>query len=209
MKLLLVGSTGLVGREVLKLALQDSRVTSIVAPMRRTLLTHPKLESPIIDFENLPTDVSWWRADAVICTLGTTMATAGSKEAFYRVDHDYPLMVAELAHEHGTPTYVLNSAIGADASSRVFYTRVKGELERDLMEVGFKSLTFVQPGVIGGVRDELRIGERALTLVLKVFGPVLPARWRINPSEKIAAALLEAALQSQSGIHRVTSDRLM
>ena len=94
------------------------------------------------------------------------MRTAGSKEAFRRVDHGYPLAVARLAREHGTPTFVLNSAIGANPSSRFFYNRVKGELERDLATLGFPSLTFVRPGLIGGRREEARPMEQVASLAL-------------------------------------------
>src|SRR5688572_4654854 len=128
MKLLLVGATGLVGSHVLRQALTESRIDLVVAPARRPLPEHAKLHAPLVDFEHLPEDASWWQADAVVCTLGTTIKTAGSRETFRRVDHDYPLAVARLARRHGTPTYVLNSALGADAASRIFYNRVKGQL---------------------------------------------------------------------------------
>ena len=129
MKLLLLGATGLVGRHVLARALADPRVEAVVALGRRELAAHPKLRSPQVDFDHLPPHADWWQADAVVCALGTTMRTARSEEAFRRVDFGYPLAVARLARAHGTPTYVLNSAIGADARSRLFYNRVKGELE--------------------------------------------------------------------------------
>ena len=158
MKLLIVGSTGLVGRHVLDLALADGRIDAVVAPVRHNVASHPKLFAPTVDFERLPNDVDWWRADAVICALGTTMRAAGSQEAFRRVDHDYALAVAELARQHGTRTFVLNSAIGADPPSRFFYNRVKGELERDLAKLDFESLTFVRPGLIGaGVTKGVRL----------------------------------------------------
>ncbi|AJX35743.1 NAD(P)H-binding protein [Burkholderia oklahomensis] len=208
MKLLLVGSTGLVGRHVLDLALADPRVDRVVALARRALPAHPKLQAPRIDFDHLPEDAAWWQADAVICTLGTTMRAAGSQAAFRRVDHDYPLAVARIARQHGTPTYVLNSAVGADASSRFFYNRVKGELERDLAGLGFASLTAVRPGLIGGRRDEFRVGERAAVCALTLFGPLLPRGWRLNPAPRIARALIEAALNPQPGTHVVASDRL-
>ena len=209
MKLLLVGATGLVGRHVLDLALADPRVESVVAPVRRALPAHPKLSSPHVDFDRLDQDAPWWRADAVICTLGTTMRAAGSQAAFRRVDHDYPLAVARLAHAHGTPTYVLTSAIGADAGSRIFYSRVKGELEQDLTGEGFASLTFVRPGVIGGERQEFRLSERLLVSALALSGPLLPRRWRLNPAPQIARALLAAAFDPQPGKHIVTADRLV
>lgn len=208
MKLLLVGSSGLVGSHVLKLALADSRVSGVVAPTRRELPVHPKLMAPRVDFGHLPEDTAWWHADAVICTLGTTMRSAGSKAAFQRVDYDYPLAVAKLARQHGTPSFVLNSAIGADVSSRFYYNQVKGKLERDLAGVGFTSLTYVRPGLIGGHRLESRSGERSMVFALTLFGPMLPQRWRVNPAPKIAQALLDAALNAPPGVQVVTSDAL-
>ncbi|MBW7834678.1 MAG: NAD-dependent dehydratase [Simplicispira suum] len=208
MKLLLVGATGLVGSHVLRLALADDRIDGVVAPSRQELPGHPKLQAPVVDFEHLPEDAPWWRADAIICTLGTTMSKAGSKDAFRRVDHDYPLLAARLARQHGTPAYVLNSALGADASSRIFYNRVKGDLEHDLETLGFSSLTHVRPGLIGGDRQEVRAGERASASVLAWLGPFLPRRWRLNPAPKIAQVLLDAAIRRLPGVHVITSERM-
>lgn len=208
MELILIGATGLVGRHVLALALADARVSAVVAPSRKALPAHAKLQAPVVDFDQLPADAPWWQADAVICTLGTTMKVAGTRHVFKRVDHDYPLAAARLALAAGTPTYVLNSAAGANASSRIFYNRIKGELERDLVTLGFASLTHVRPGLIGGERDAARAGEGAALRVLRVLGPVLPARWRINPAPRIAAALLESAIRAVPGVHVVTSAQL-
>lgn len=209
MRLILAGATGLVGRHVLARALADPRVTHVVAPTRRPLPAHPNLDAPLVDFDALPADAAWWRADAVICALGTTMKTAGSRDAFRRVDHDYPLAIADLARRHGTPVYVLNSAMGADAQSRVFYNRVKGDLESALRTRGFASLTLVRPGLIGGDRDERRLGETLATHVLRTLHPLLPRKWRINPAERIADALLDAALDPPAGVHVVASDALV
>lgn len=208
MKLLLVGSTGLVGRHVLDLALADPRVDEVVAPVRKPLPAHPKLHAPLVDYDHLPDDADWWRTDAVICTLGTTLRAAGSREAFRRVDHDYPMAVARLARKHGTPAYILNSAMGADARSRFFYNRVKGELEVHLQQEGFNSLTFVRPGLIGGKRGEFRAGERIMASILKALGPVLPRKWRINPAEHIARALMDAAILQPEGIAVVSAEAL-
>lgn len=213
MKLILAGATGLVGSHVLKLALADGRIDHIVAPSRRALPVHPKLEAPLVDFDRLPADAPWWKADAVICALGTTMRTAGSRDAFRRVDHGYPMAIAELAAHQGTPTYVLNSALGADASSAVFYHRTKGELERDLERgfagSGFGSLTFVRPGLIGGARQEFRFGERAAAHALTLLAPALPRRWRINPASRIAQAMIDAAIEARPGVHIVSSEALV
>jgi uncharacterized protein YbjT (DUF2867 family) len=208
MKLLLAGATGLVGGQVLAQAFADPRIDTVVAPVRRALPAHPKLLAPTVDFEALPEGASWWAADAAICALGTTIGKAGSQEGFRQVDHDYQLAVARLAHQHGTRTFVLNSALGADPASRVFYNRVKGELERDLAGFDFASLTFVRPGLIGGERQESRPAERAALVLLGILGPVLPRAWRINPAKRIAAAMIEAAIAAKPGTHVVNSAEL-
>ena len=182
MTLLQLGATGLVGRHVLSLALADPRVATVVAPTRRSMPEHPRLTAPRVDFDSLPKQADWWKADALICTLGITLGSVGSREAFWRVDHDYPLAVARLARAQGTPVYVLNSAIGANVRSRFFYNRVKGMLEQDLIAEGFKSLTLARPGVISGHRYEFHLGERLLTLGLTAVGPLLPKRLRLNPA---------------------------
>lgn len=206
---LLVGATGLVGRAVLQQALADARVARVVAPTRRALPTHPKLLNPLVDFEHLPEDADWWAVDAVICTLGTTIKVAGSAAAFYRVDHDLPLRVGQLALRLGARAYALNSALGADPASRVFYSRTKGELERDLAALGFVSLTFVRPGLIGGERQEARPAEQAAVRVSQWLRPVLPPRYRVVPAESIAHHLLVSALASAPGTHVLMSEQLV
>ncbi|WP_181454004.1 NAD-dependent dehydratase [Stenotrophomonas maltophilia] len=210
MRVMLLGATGLVGGLTLSRLLDDPRCSAVVAPTRRPLaLTHGKLENPVLAFDALPTSPEWARVDAIICALGSTIAQAGSREAFHRIDHDYPLAFGQLAQAQGARTYVLNSAAGANPQSSIFYSRVKGELERDLRALGFSSLTLVRPGLIGGERNEVRRGERLALKVLGVLGPVLPRAWRINPASEIARALVEAALAPQPGEHVVASSALV
>ncbi|MFM2485957.1 NAD-dependent epimerase/dehydratase family protein [Celerinatantimonas yamalensis] len=210
MKLLLVGSTGLVGSHVLHLALAEQRVQEVLVLTRRALnIQHPKLRTQIVDFENLPEDARLWHADAVICTLGTTMRIAGSKAAFRRVDYAYPLAVAKRARQHHTPAYVLNSALGANPTARIFYNQVKGELERDLTQLGYPSLSLIRPGLIGGAREQVRLGEQTLSVVLNILSPLLPRRWHINPAPRIAQALIEAALEQPQGTNIVTAEQLI
>lgn len=209
MDILHVGATGLVGQQVLARLLTDARVKRVVAPTRRALaLQHARLVNPVLDFDALPEDAAWWRADAAICTLGTTMAAAGSREAFRRVDFQYPLQVARLAHRHGTRSYALNSAMGADAGSRVFYNRVKGELEQALAGVGFESLTLVRPGLIDGERSERRRGEAMALAVSRALRPLLPRAWQPSRAQRIADALVSAALAPRPGTQVVEAAQL-
>ncbi|MFC1456542.1 MULTISPECIES: Rossmann-fold NAD(P)-binding domain-containing protein [Microvirga] len=187
----------------------DARVARIVAPTRHELLPHPKLENPLVDFEHLPALAPWWAVDSVIYTLGTTMRKAGSQEAFRRVDHDYPLAVAQLARQHGARAFALNSVTVADPRSRFFYNRVKGEVEETIRQVGFPSLTIVRPALIGGDRNEFRPAEFVAMRLLRLADPLLPHRYRVVPHDRVAGALLEAVITAATGEHVVASDTIV
>ncbi|MDR6992938.1 NAD(P)H-binding protein [Luteimonas sp. 3794] len=206
---LLAGATGLVGAQVLDRLLADPRVSRVVAPVRRALPRRDaRLEAVVVDFDALPDDAALWSVDAVICTLGTTLRAAGSREAFRRVDHDYPLAIAALARGHGAQAFALTSAMGADPQSRFFYNRVKGELEAGLSAQGWPSLTCVRPGLIGGDRAEVRPAERVGAVVLGTLAPLLPRRWRISPAPRIADALVAHALRAAPGCRIVDAAAL-
>ena len=206
--LLLAGATGLVGSAVLRLALADSRVGRVIAPTRRALQPHSRLENPIGDYGTFSGDEPWWRVDAVVCALGTTIKQAGSQDSFRKVDHDYPLLVAKHALMNGARSYALKSSIGADPGSGTFYLRTKGEVERDLEECGFPSLTIVRPSVIDGQREDFRFGEKLAIIALKAFRPLVPRRYREVPAGRIAMALLESALAAVPGRHVLESEEL-
>ena len=101
--ILILGATGQVGQALLQLALQHPEISRVVAPTRRPLPPHANLDNPLVDFEALPEDASWWKADLALCALGTTLRQAKSRAGFYRVDHDYVLTAARLAQRAGTP----------------------------------------------------------------------------------------------------------
>ncbi|MEO8365703.1 MAG: NAD(P)H-binding protein, partial [Pseudoxanthomonas sp.] len=205
-RILLAGASGMVGRELLQQALTDPRVDEVVAPARRALAAHAKLRNPLVDFDDLPVDADWWKVDAVICTLGTTIRDAGSQAAFRKVDYDYPLAVARHALAHGASTFVLTSASGANADSRIFYSRTKGELEDSLRALGFRSLGLVRPGLLGGQRERRRPLEHAGMQLLGAMGPLLPRRYRVVPAERVAATLLRAALHAEPGVRIIESE---
>jgi uncharacterized protein YbjT (DUF2867 family) len=207
-RVLIAGATGLVGRHALALALADPRVAHVVAPTRRALSVHAKLENPIVDFEALPATAAWWSADAVVCALGTTIRDAGSQAAFRRVDVDYVLAVAAHAREAGARAFALNSSLGADPGARGFYLRCKGEAERAVEALGYPSLTLVRPSIIGGARERRRTMEHLGMLTLRALAPVVPKRYRVVPADRIARCLLEAALDAAPGVRIVESEAI-
>ena len=161
------------------------------------------------ELERLLPKVTTWRPDAAICAIGTTIKEAGSKEAFRSVDHDLPLLFARLAHEAGTQNFALVSAIGASVASPFLYVKVKGELERDVREIGFRSLTILRPGLIEGQRDEVRLAESLVLKLSHFLAPVLPKRFHVNPASTIAQALVDAVVIAEPGCHFRYSDSLV
>jgi uncharacterized protein YbjT (DUF2867 family) len=199
---LLVGATGLVGQQCLQLLAQDPAVGTVRALVRRPIeAPSGKVQVCVADFNRLEAHAEWLAADWVFCALGTTIATAGSRPAFRQVDFDYPLQVAQLAKAQGARRFMLVSALGANARSRVFYSRVKGELEEAIAALGFESATFAQPSLLAGDRAEVRIGER---IGLKLSW-LMPERYRPVQARQVAQALLNAAKSGPSGMHRLSN----
>ena len=211
LSLLLVGATGAVGQAVLRQALAEKRITRIVAPTRRPLeagfVGNPRLLNPVIDFARLPEEAAWWKVDAVVCTLGTTIKVAGSQAAFAAVDRDLPIAFARLAREAGATRYALNSSLGASARGS-FYLRTKAEAEQGIIDLGFASTTIVRPSLIDTERQDARLGEQAGLLFAQVLRPLIPRRYRAVSPEAIAAALLRGVLDGRPGTTAVESDAL-
>ena len=208
-RILLLGASGLVGREALRLALDHGEVDHVIAPTRIPLPLHEKLDNPVAaELESLLPHMARWSADRVICTLGTTMAKAGSQQSFYRVDHDLPVAFAKAAQQYGAKAFALVSAIGASPSSRFFYPRTKGETEADIRGVGFASLTILRPMIIEGARAESRLAEGIVLGLAKALGPMLPRRFRANPASTIAHVAVEAVLNPTPGVRVVFTQEL-
>lgn len=208
-RLLIVGSTGLVGGHALAQALADARFAQVIAATRRPLpLQHAKLENPVVDFDALPASASWWQVDAVVCALGTTIGDAGSRAAFRRVDMDYVLAAATHARAAGARSFALTSALGANAGSGNFYLRTKGEAEAALRSLGYPSLTLVRPSMIGGEREQRRLMEHFTARLMLAVEPLVPKRYRVVRAERIAHCLLDAAFAAEPGVRVVESDRI-
>jgi uncharacterized protein YbjT (DUF2867 family) len=194
----LAGPTGLVGSRLLDILLREPRYRRVVALSRRPLEPGPKLEVVEADYDELdralravtPAD----RPIDVFCCLGTTIGRAGSKEAFRRVDHDYALALGRWARGADAHRLILISAVGADAASRVFYNRVKGETERDLAALGLASLVVVRPSLLSGHRDEFRPAERLALIATRPLRALIPAGMRPIAAGDVARAMVEAAL---------------
>jgi uncharacterized protein YbjT (DUF2867 family) len=200
---LVLGATGLVGQALLALLLREPNILSVRALVRRVpdFKPHDKLQSVIVDFEDLDRHADAFAVNQVFCALGTTMRQAGTREQFRHVDHDFCVMAARLSRERGATQFLLVSALGANSSSGIFYNRVKGDTENDIRHIDFPSLTIARPSLLQGPRRELRVGER----IGNALGRILPAAIRPIPASDVAAALTLAARESRPGVQILTS----
>ena len=142
--------------------------------------------------------------DQIFCALGTTIKKAGTEERFRVVDHDYPLTAARLGRAQGATHYLLVSSLGANPQSRVFYSRVKGEVERDLLSVGFPSTTIARPSLLLGERSEFRLGES----LFSHLGWLIPPKYKPIHVREVARAVTRLAREDAPGVRIVESKEL-
>lgn len=194
---LILGATGLVGAECVRQFAESPRFDRVVALARRPLATTPpRVETHVIDFEQLDAAAQHFRVSHIVCALGTTIKQAGSQERFRRVDHDYPVVAARLGIREGAHHFLLVSALGANPQSRVFYSRVKGEVEDAIRALPFRSVTIVRPSLLLGERAELRLGEQ----IGKLFAGVVPKRYKPVEGSAVARTLLRSAVEDRPGV---------
>jgi uncharacterized protein YbjT (DUF2867 family) len=208
LSVMLVGATGLVGRECLRLLLADNAFGRIVVVTRRPLspaVQSPKLETHVVDFAHLNEYDALFKVDAILCAIGTTIRHAGSRTRFRTVDYEYPLAFAKLGRRAGCHHFLVVSALGANLRSRVFYNRVKGELEDALRGVGYPRLTIVRPSLLLGPRAELRLGEEVAKRVTRWLGPLVPRAFKPVEARAVAATLIRAAREEGSGVRVIES----
>lgn len=208
---LIAGASGLVGRQCLDLLLAaDDRYAQVISIGRRLLpIEHPRLQQRVVDFDDLERERLHLIADDVYCCLGTTIRQAGSQEAFYKVDYTYVVKLAALLAANFASQLLVISALGANAQSRVFYNRVKGEMEEAVKKTPFRAIHLFRPSLLLGERPQPRLGERMASIVMKVLQPLLigPLRvYRPVTARAVAQAMLDAARQDGGGVRTYSSD---
>lgn len=208
---LLAGATGLIGRELLARLAAEPAYARIHVLLRRAtdLPTHPKAAMQVVDFGALPPLPA---VDDVYIALGTTIKVAGSQQAFRRVDHDFVVAIAAAARTAGARRLAIVSALGADAGSRVFYNRVKGQMQDDVARLGYESIVFAQPSLLVG--DRAALGQpvrRGEVWATRLLGPVMglvPRGIRPIAARDVAAALIAATLAPSAGVRSLASGQM-
>jgi uncharacterized protein YbjT (DUF2867 family) len=193
------GASGFVGSHLLLELLDSPDYRLVTAVVRRDLgVTHPKLRTLLGDLDSLASLGPDLEADEIFLALGTTRQHTPDPGQYYRIDHDYPLAAARMAKERGAGSAFLVSAVGADAGSRFFYARTKGELERDIVALGFDHTHIFRPSMILGHRAEFRPLERLLIGIWTVANALLVGpldRYKGLSGPAIARAMAAAAAQ--------------
>jgi uncharacterized protein YbjT (DUF2867 family) len=209
---ILLGATGLIGGHCLQYLLKSPRYSKVVCLVRKKLpVINEKLEQVIVDFDHLEDYAEALKGDDVFCGLGTTIKVAKTKENFKKVDYQYPLAAGKIALQQGASQYLLVSSLGADKNSLVFYSKTKGEVERDLKALGYPTLHILQPSLLLGNRNESRLGEKVgetvmTTLSFLMQGPL--KKYRAIEADAVAFAMVQLAAEEQHGTHTHLSDAI-
>jgi uncharacterized protein YbjT (DUF2867 family) len=213
---LLVGATGLVGKQILQQLLAHPAYTHVKALARKPQsLGHPKLEWVILaDFENLESlsDEVFGVTD-VYLALGTTHKQAGNNANFRRIDHDYPLIIAKRAAAQGALRCALVSSTGTQKDSPFHYVQVKWDLEQALKKLEFARLVIAPPGLLLGERPQMRMGEKIGEGILVLLKPILwlksLRRYRPIHDHEVAQALIHLTLQAGPIVQIVENETLL
>ena len=210
MKALVIGATGAVGKDLVGLLLKDDAFEGVTVFVRRPLaIENPKLTVHVIDFDRPEQWKDQLRGDALFSCLGTTIRAAGSQANQWKVDYTYQYEAAKAARENGVETYVLVSSIGANPKSNIFYTRMKGELEVAVKQLGFPACYILQPPSLVRKGSD-RFGEKAGVVMLKALNAIgLMRSWTPMPTEEVAAAMVRLAKSGRRATETIAAQAIL
>lgn len=204
-----IGASGLVGKELVEQLLNHHEFEKVRIFVRRnTGVLNAKLEEHIIDFEKPETWKSYLQGDMLFSTLGTTIKSAKTKEKQYRVDFTYQFQFAKAAAENGVPCYILVSSMGADSRSKVFYSRIKGELEDAVALLKFRRLLIFRPSILDGNRKEKRQGEKIGLVISRFITYFILKSYRPTPVGALVNKMIRSSLDPIDGCHIVEASRI-
>ncbi|ETZ24437.1 NAD-dependent epimerase/dehydratase family protein [Pedobacter sp. V48] len=211
-KAILLGATGLIGNNLLAQLLNNPNYSEVLAIGRKKLnIEHPKLKELVVDFDHITQYAADITGDVVFCCLGTTNSKTPDKVQYKKIDYWYPLDIGSIAQNNGATSYHLISSMGADINSSLFYPKTKGEVERDLKAIPFKSIYIYRPSLLDGDRKEKRGAERILIGLMRVLNPLLIGslkKYRSIKIETVASAMLKESLTDKKGVFIYPSDQI-
>jgi uncharacterized protein YbjT (DUF2867 family) len=202
-KAIVIGSTGMVGKELVKKLIKNEHYSGIISLVRRPSgVINPKLDEHVIDFDHPETWKDLVKGDVLFSALGTTIAKAKSKKEQFKVDFTYQYNVAKIAVENGATSYVLVSSAGANSSSKTFYMNTKGKLDEAVQSLPCEYINILRPGQLYGKRTEKRLREKVGLSVMYSLNKIgLFKRYKPIKDQKMAKAMIHAALKTHSTIY--------
>lgn len=211
-KAIIAGASGLTGSCLLDLLLQQPGYDEALVLVRKELpIKHSKLTQLVVDFDKPESYSAQITGDALFCCLGSTRKKTPDMVDYRKVDHDYPLQLAQIALKNGVSQLHLVSALGANAKASNFYSKMKGETEDDMIKVGLPSLHIYRPSFIAGDRNEKRPVEKFLNKLIKFIDPLLIGKLKKYQSiaaKTIAGAMYKQSLKNETGVHTYSSDKI-
>lgn len=211
-KAIIAGASGLIGKALLQNLLNGNQYDEVLVLVRKELsFQHKKLKQLIVDYTRLKDYTDLIMGDVIFCCLGTTKQKTPNEMEYRKIDHDYPLQLAEIAKQNNIRQYHFVSATGANASAKVFYSRLKGETEDDIIKLGLPSLHIYRPMLLTGKRKEIRIGEKIGAAILTIFDPFLVGflkRYRSIAAETVAKTMYKQSLKNEAGVFIYRSDKI-
>ena len=210
MKALVIGATGAIGKDLIQQLLADNSFERVDIFVRREVsIPSAKLVTHVVDFDHPEGWSGLLAGDVLFSCLGTTIKAAGSQDAQWKVDYTYQYNAAKNAKDNGTGKLVLVSSIGANPKSKVFYTRMKGRLEKDVRELGCPGLFILRPPSLIRKGSD-RFGEKAGVAVLKVLNAIgLMRSWKPMPTEEVASAMIRLSKSGDTGVRIVESQAIL
>jgi len=205
---IVLGATGLIGKKVTEHLLKNDNYSTVIILVRKPLnINHPKLKQHIFNYDAI--DNTLLKGDDLFCCLGTTIKTAGSKEAFRKVDLDYVVNVAKASKVNGINHFAVISAMGANKNSTVFYNQIKGEMEESIKAVGFNSTYIIRPSLLLGDRKEFRFGELIGKFFMITLSFLIPKKYRAIYDVQVAFAMIHFMNQTERGFFVKENDELL
>lgn len=208
---IILGATGLTGGILLQKLIDDERYEKIILFSRKSTGTqHPKIEEHLIDMFQLKDHVTDFNADEVFCCIGTTSAKTPDKELYHKIDYGIPVHTGQLCVANKINTFIVVSALGADANSRIFYNHTKGEMENTILKMDIAKIHILQPSLIGGKRNERRLGESIFKVIMKIGNPFLIGplkKYRMITPETIVSAMIWLANHKFDN-RKIVSDKI-
>ena len=203
---LVVGGTGLIGRELIALLLADERYTVIALIRKPLAIIHKRLIQVTFNFDS--PDSTAVAADEIFCCLGTTIKIAGSKRAFYKVDFEYVLSIAQIGFSNDVKKFALVSSMGANQKSGIFYNRTKGAIEEAVSRIGYESIFILRPSILLGQRTTFRLGEMIGKVLMTSFNILIPKKYKAIQASQVAKAMIATMNSNKTGLHVLESDEI-